>query len=236
MEVRGRSGRINDNCRVAVRWFAFIVWAVVAASTVFWGLRLGVGSRPLPAGTKVVDAGPPASDDLSRLFGPSTRPTSATPVVAPAPPRYKLLGVVAARQAADSPAALALIAIDDKPAKAYRVGAELDGNLVLTEVRARGVSLGPRGGPALSIELPPPAPAVTSALPLATFPGVGGPGPRPRPMVALPTPVPVPHAVAEDIEEAPSTTESATMPAATLPSRSGSLPPPALRRPGMVTQ
>ena len=39
---------LNDNRRMSARWLtAFVIWAAVAASVVFWGLKLFV--RPLPA-------------------------------------------------------------------------------------------------------------------------------------------------------------------------------------------
>lgn len=232
MEVRRRSGRINDNCRVAVRWVAFIVWAVVAASIVFWGLRLGDRSRAMPEGATVADIGGAPSADLSRLFGPPTPKVSTAAVLPPAPARYKLLGVVAPRRAGDTELALALISIDDKPAKAYRIGAQVEADVVLTEVRARGVSLGPRGGPALALELPPPAPAATSVLPPAGAMSMPPP-PPPRPMVApLPQPA-MPADPADDTAaEAPSSPPADAMPAVPSPLQ----PVPSLRRPGLATQ
>ena len=51
----------------------------------------------------------------------------------------------------------ALIAVGDKPAKPFRVGAQVDEGLILLAVEARRALLGPEAGraPALTLELPP---------------------------------------------------------------------------------
>jgi general secretion pathway protein C len=76
---------------------------------------------------------------------------------------------------------VALIAVDQKPARAYRVGAPVDDRLVVQAVQGRTVSLGPRGEPAeVQLELPPLAQAATGTLPAG--PGAaGGPGATPMP-------------------------------------------------------
>lgn len=217
-----------------MRWVAFVVWAVVAASIVFWGLRLGDRGRALPDGATVADTGGAPSADLSRLFGPPTPKINAAAVLPPAPARYKLLGVVTPRRAGDTELALALISVDDKPAKAYRIGAQVEADVVLTEVRARGVSLGPRGGPALALELPPPAPAATSVLPPAG--AMSMPPPPPRPMVA-PFPQPAMPVDPADPADEPAAEAPAPPPADAVPAVPTALQPvPALRRPGVATQ
>jgi general secretion pathway protein C len=100
----------------------------------------------------------------------------ADPVVpvaaaAPAPvvdTRLTLLGVVSPRGSRAQREAMALISVDGKPARTYRVGAVVDGNRVLQSVSLRGAEIGQRGGPALvSLSLPAaPAPAARG------FPGV----------------------------------------------------------------
>ena len=61
---------------------------------------------------------------------------------------------------------VALISVDGKAPKAYKLGAVVDGQNVLQAVNARGVSLGPRGGPALvALNIPPPQAPATGQLP-----------------------------------------------------------------------
>jgi general secretion pathway protein C len=96
----------------------------------------------------------------------------------------------------------ALISVDGKPAKAFRIGALVDGQNVLQSVHARGASLGPRGGPtAIALNIPPPVAAATGQLPNAGMPQQLQPQMRPLPGVLptgglppqLPQGVPVPQ-------------------------------------------
>ncbi len=168
---------------MAARWLAFVIWAAVAASAVAWALRLGVPSRTSPPFTTPVDTNVSARADLSRLFGAAVAVATGTVDVAPpSDARFKLIGVVAPKWPKTVAEGLALIAIDDKPARAYRVGAVVDGDTVLQEVRARGASLGPRGAAAtVALEIPPLAPAATGTLPApgAVLPPVQIPPPQP---------------------------------------------------------
>lgn len=149
------------------RWTAFTLWALVAASAVYWGLRLFVQPQHVPAGTVVASADAPLRGDWSRLLGADAPPSEAAPA-ALADPRFQLIGVLSARGAQAEREGVALIAVDDRPPRAYRVGMVVDGNTVLQAVHPRGATLGPRGGLALvSLELPPPAAAATGNLPSA---------------------------------------------------------------------
>ena len=157
---------------------AFGVWAAVSASAVAWGLRLFVQAPSTPAHASVAlpSAG---AGDLSRLFGAA--PVAVADDEEPAPvadARFQLIGVVAPRSSAAGAEGLALISVDGRPPRAYRVGATVDGEQVLQAVQARGATLGPRGGAALvALSIPPPAPANTG-----TLPGVSGtPGAVVRP-------------------------------------------------------
>ena len=108
---------------------------------------------------------------------------AAAPVQADS--RFRLIGVVAPRASSAQAEGLALIATDGKPAKAYRVGREVDGELVLLGVHARGASLGPRGQPAqIDLQLPalpPPTTCTSEPTPLASpwcTPACGSPSQR----------------------------------------------------------
>ncbi len=170
-----------------VRLSALVVWILVAAAAVFWGLKMFVVPAPLPAGAQPVGMAPPLAGDLTRLLGAA--PVAAAPVAAPPPDaatRFRLTGVVATRVARDpqGPAApgLALISVDGKPPQAYRVGDTLDGQFALVSVGLRSARVDLRGGGSgFVLELPPPAPAATG-VPVAysaTSPVVTAPGMQP---------------------------------------------------------
>jgi general secretion pathway protein C len=161
------------------KWWAFGLWAAVAATGTYWGLKLGARTVPMPAHTQVVAAATPVQGDLSRLLGHDPVPQAEE--AAPASARFQLIGVVAARGA--TAPGVALIAIDGRMPKAYRVGAVVEGDTVLQSVAQRGASLGPRGGAAtVALNIPPPAPAATGQLPAAAAPG----GLQPNPPQAMP--------------------------------------------------
>jgi general secretion pathway protein C len=171
---------------------AFVVWGLLAASVVFWGLRLLV--RPLPAPSHALAVGDAAAmrGDLGRLLGAA--PVAAAPDAPTAPElasRFKLLGVMAPKPAVTpaSGAGYALIAVDGKPARAFRVGATLDSELVLQAVSLRSASIGPaEGATSVKLELPPLAAPATGTLPApGADPGVA-PVPRPAPAPPLARP------------------------------------------------
>jgi general secretion pathway protein C len=147
------------------RLTAFLVWAAVAASVAFWGLRLAARPGAAPAQTLPVSLEQAARGDILRLFPVATKAAAA---IEPAlVSRFKLVGVIAPRDAADSDG-VALIAVDGKPPRAYHVGSHLDRDLVLQSVNQRGASIGPANGPSAGTlaapVLPPPS---TGVLPSA---------------------------------------------------------------------
>jgi general secretion pathway protein C len=147
---------------------AFVVWALAAASAMFWALRLGSSPLPVPshAGTVVAQSGSAAS--VLRLLGGGPRPAGpAAPGPSALSSRFKLLGLMAPAPGSAGPG-VALIAVDGKTPRAYAVGNAVDGELVLLSLGHRSAALGPRDGPvALTLELPPlPAPQ-TGTLPVA---------------------------------------------------------------------
>lgn len=212
---------------MSARWLTLLAWALVAGTAVFWGSRLLPSSLPVPPRATVATPSVAAAGDLSRVFGadPAPAPAAAAAAAPPPPPeqsRFQLVGVAAA-PAAPRSAGLALIATDGKPARAYRVGASIDGAYVLQDVRQRSVAIGPRGqAAAFSLELPP------LPLPATGVPGgaTGAAAPQPQPMAARPAaPVllqPPPGAVG---------VPSMPMPRAGVAPSLAAQPPPAL--PGM---
>lgn len=159
---------LDHNPRMLARLTAFVVWALVAATAVFWGLRLLV--RPQPAPTYAVAVGDAGAlrGDLTRLLGATPATPSAAAAAAPElASRFKLLGVMASKYSQGD--GYALIAVDAKPARAYAVGAPLDGDLVLQSVSLRSAAIGPaQGSPALTLEVPVLPAAATGTLPPPT--------------------------------------------------------------------
>jgi len=177
------------------RLSAFVIWALVAATAVFWGLRLFVHAPSAPSYAVAVGETAEVRSDLTRLLGaaPVNGPVAtATPE---ARSRFRLLGIVAPKYAQSGEArpvhGVALIAIDGKMPKAFAVGAPVDGDLVLQSVSLRTVSIASgQGAPTITLELPPPASAATGTLPGAVVGGLPGPtGPMPVPPF-IPQPVP----------------------------------------------
>jgi general secretion pathway protein C len=184
---------VDDNPRMLARLTAFVIWGLVAATAVFWGLRLLVRAQPAPAYALAVGDGTAIRGDLSRLLGAA--PVAASPNAPTAPElssRFKLIGVMAPKQAAAPNATLtgpgyALIAVDGKPPRAFAVGASLDSGLVLQAVSLRSASIGPaQGAAAVKLEIPAlPAPATGSLPGTGQVSGV-------TPVATLPPPPPAP--------------------------------------------
>ena len=142
----------NLQSKWAVAGATFALWALVAASAVYWGLKIATPSRPAVAAPPAVRAPAPADPAaVARLLGASPAAASV-PTVASLSSRFTLVGVVASR----SRTGAALIAVDGRPAKPFRVGAAIDEGLVLQSVEARRATLAAsrEGPPVLTLELP----------------------------------------------------------------------------------
>lgn len=214
---------------MSVRWLTFVLWAALAASGVAWALKLFVTPMPAPREARVADAGTALRGDVTRVLGVDAPPPAAEAAASEpvADARFQLVGVVAPRSRHPVREGVALIAVDGKPARAYRVGAPVDEGTVLKAVRARGADLGPReGAPTIALEVPPLPPAATGTLPAATSapavsttrprPGMPAPpsrvpavAPPPPVMPAAPSSVALPTAEADD-ETPPRTTAPGT--------------------------
>lgn len=158
---------MHDNRPMASRLLSFAVWAVVLASALFWGLKVFVPRPALPAQAQAPARSAPAMGDMSRLLGSSAVAAADEDEdeAAPENERFRLLGVVAPRGASHSAQGVALIAVDNEPAKAWRTGATVADGLVLLAVDRRSVKLGPRGGPATTELTLPEADQATAAAP-----------------------------------------------------------------------
>jgi len=151
----------------AARWHAPLattgVWALAAGAAVFWVLRLASPADAVAAAASMPRPSVAAdSDAVARLLG--VLPASSTAPVAPeAASRFALSGVVAdpSKQGA------ALIAIDGKPPRPFRVGSKVGDNYVLQSVGLRSATLGAQveGPAAFTLQLPVRAPISVSASP-----------------------------------------------------------------------
>lgn len=212
---------------------AFVIWALLAASAVFWALRLTVRGPTAPAYTVPVAEATAMRGDLSRLFG-----AAAAPAAAPAPQaasRFRLLGVVAPKADAPQGGGIALVSIDGKPARPYRVGSHVDGELILRGVGPRNAAFGPASGTtAFTLELPLRQPPATGTLP-PLLPNEQAPADasaesaepaEPQAGAPEPTPQPAPQAAPVQVPQpAPQATPGQPVPVTPLPLR----PRPAAR-------
>jgi len=128
-----------------------VVWALAAASLVYWGLRLASGrsaAEPVP----VTSVSLPSSDPLAvaRVLGAAA--PAAAPQVSMAS-RFALHGVVAGSPGGGA----ALIAVDGKPARPFRVGSEVEEGLILQSTAARQATLGAtrNSPPIVTLDMPP---------------------------------------------------------------------------------
>lgn len=118
-----------------------LVWALAAAGAVFWALRLGEPAQPGPAAVAAPAPLAPNAQGLAHLLGQRSAPAAIAVVAAEQKSAYQLLGVLAGTR---SQRGAALIAVDGKAAKPYRVGATIEGpdGLVLQSLQGREARLG----------------------------------------------------------------------------------------------
>lgn len=139
---------------------AGLLWLLAGLSAGYW-ILLALGRSPVTpvAGAlPLTMAGDVAS--VARALGAAApKPAAEAATTASADSRYSLLGVVdqPGRQGA------ALIALGGQPPRPYRVGAALEGGLVLQSVDRRSARLGVTPDGPVTMELTLPAPAVSAA-------------------------------------------------------------------------
>ena len=135
-----------------VRLGTLAIWALAAASAAYWGLRLTARPPGMPAPTAA--PAPVAADmqAMARLLGAVTAQTPQA-AAAPVSSRFALVGVLAGQQGGSG---AALIAVDGKPAKPYRMGATVDAGLVLQSLGPRQARLGAgqEGVTTVTLEMP----------------------------------------------------------------------------------
>ncbi|MET0311420.1 MAG: type II secretion system protein N [Burkholderiaceae bacterium] len=169
----------NPQSAWPLRLTTLVAWALAAASAVYWGMKwFSPPPRPVAAAVSAVTGIQADAQAVSRLLGAVQ--AAAAPVAASVASRFSLLGVVAGA----SQGGAALIAVDGKPAKPFRVGSRIDDTLMLQSVSARSAVLAP------SAEAPA---AVTLEMPLKTSAVAGSnipPPARAQPQQVIPAPSP----------------------------------------------
>lgn len=144
------------------RLAAWVLSALVAASAVAWGLRIGASGGADISAPAVAIALAPDSTAVARAFGghgAESVPAGATtvPVRALESSRFVLLGVLQQGSAQGTASGVsdgaALIAVDGKPAKPVTVGATLVDGWALESVEGRSAVLA-RQGSRITLELP----------------------------------------------------------------------------------
>ena len=146
---------LNTSDTPAARWLVragtFAIWALALASVAYWGLKAtSAPDGPVAAvSSEVRPVADPAA--VASLLGARVA-QAATPLAPNVAGRFSLAGVLADMRHGGA----ALIAVDGKPAKPYRVGSPVEDNLVLQSVAPRRAVLGTSvGGPAaFTLELP----------------------------------------------------------------------------------
>lgn len=139
----------STSSRVVLPAASLLMWGAVAFSAVTWGLRWSA------TGESTSNATAPAQSLPEVDVSAAARSLGAAPVQAAAAPtlasRFQLQGVMAGGPDAGA----ALIAVDGKPAKPYRVGAVVADGLVLQSAQGRRVNLGAAvdGPQTLALEL-----------------------------------------------------------------------------------
>ncbi len=177
------------------RLVAFAIWALVAGTGVFWGMRLFVEPEKAPSQVITTGQAAVARGDVSRILG--SNPVAQAAVEAPmAKPdfggRLRLAGVAAPKRHGGT--GLAIISVDGNPPRVYRVGGVIDTDLVLQDVSWRTATVvvahsGNYSGPEVVLEMPALTVAERGILPPPVIPGYRGsqaPAPMPGAVDAAP--------------------------------------------------
>jgi general secretion pathway protein C len=136
------------------RLITFLLWALAIGGGAFWGLQNVNGATP----NNITGQAPVPLANAEQDFTPQVAlalgakapviPTAASTLAA-LQARFQLLGVLAKGKGG-----AALIAIDGKPAKPYRLGASIEDGLEVTSIKARSVAIGSKSADAFTLELP----------------------------------------------------------------------------------
>ena len=194
-----KSGSKTGSNSWTLRLFTLLIWLLASLCAAYWAFKF-VTTKPveataaLAAPTVVVDA-----KAVAKLLG-ATDNIAAKAVNTPASTKFVLFGL--ANSAGGQ--GVALIALDGKPAKPYRVGSMVADNLVLKSISKTGVMLASslQAPDGVTLELPDRKPVTTVAnfSNMGNSPGkivdlqsvrTASPAPIQPPAAPAPTAVPV---------------------------------------------
>ena len=134
------------------RLAAFGLAALAAGSAVYWGLKWPGQANDASAASIAAPEAPAIDPQtLARALGGGlvAQTPQAAPAAGLAASRLTLVGVVATSKQAGT----ALISVDGKPARPYRVGAKVENDLVLLSVGTRRASLSASANGPVSVVL-----------------------------------------------------------------------------------
>jgi general secretion pathway protein C len=139
----------------STRIVTFVISGLAAASAVYWGLKgwSQAGAVNAPA-VSMAPASLLTPQAVARALGGALAPAASRPAQVPAASsRFVLVGVLAGQ----SRTGAALISVDGREAKPFRVGSEVDEGVMLQSVTGRRAVLKTDEGDAASftLELPP---------------------------------------------------------------------------------
>jgi general secretion pathway protein C len=163
----------NANTRSStwtLRLFTLLIWLLVGLCAAYWAFKF-VTSKPVEATAAL--ATPTVAVDskaVAKLLG-ATDNAAAKPTNPPASTKFVLFGL--ANSAGGK--GIALIALDGKPAKPYRVGSLVADDLVLKSISKTGVMLATslKAPDGVTLELPERKPAsIVSIAPRPSNPAV----------------------------------------------------------------
>lgn len=133
-----------------VRGTTFLLWGLAILCVVYWSLKLST-SAGISTAPSVLRTPPPVDTAaVARLLGGGV--VAASPAAPSMASRFVLQGIVANHWGGGA----ALIAVDGKPARPFRVGTLVEEGLVLQSLQGRRALLGAEreGLPTLTLELP----------------------------------------------------------------------------------
>jgi general secretion pathway protein C len=186
-----------------VRGVTFALWALAAGSAAYWGLKWSAATPPVAAPVAPPRAvGPVDPGAVARFLGSTPAGVVAAPAAPALASRFQLLGVAAGVRSGEG---AAVIAVDGKPPRSFRVGSVVDEGYVLHSVRGRQAVIATQrdGAPVATLELPKAQADLTRPPPMAVAPAApafvpAGPGvapvtpgvPMPPSAPAAPSPIP----------------------------------------------
>ncbi|WP_367847386.1 type II secretion system protein N [Rhodoferax sp. WC2427] len=146
---------LNTSDSVTSRWaprlVTLVVWALALGSAAYWGLKSTADAAGPQTAVPTQMLAPIDTAAVARVLGAVPQDMAAEPLVNPST-RFVLSGVIAGRGHGGA----ALISVDGKPPKPFRVGSVVDGNLLLQSVGPRRAELANSadGPAAFALELP----------------------------------------------------------------------------------